>query len=104
MLKTVVDSHQKSQNKSLVLPLQEVGIADISLVGGKNASLGKMIQRLRPQGVRVPVGFATTAFAYRYFIQVSGLETPKGNIFASLDVENLDRDFDGSIVSYSRRR
>jgi pyruvate,water dikinase len=51
-----------------------VGIADIALVGGKNASLGEMIQQLQPQGVKVPTGFATTAYAYRYFISAAGLE------------------------------
>lgn len=90
MLNTLVDSPQKSQKESLVLPLQKVGIADISLVGGKNASLGEMIQRLRPQGVQVPTGFATTETAYRYFIEAGGLETRLRDIFASLDVEDLD--------------
>ncbi len=90
MLKTVVDDRQTSHKKSLVLPLQEVGIADISLVGGKNASLGEMIQQLRPKGVKVPTGFATTAEAYRYFIQAGGLETQLRDTFASLDVEDID--------------
>ena len=90
MLNKVVDSHQQSKEQFLVLPLHEVGIADISLVGGKNASLGEMIQRLRPKGVKVPTGFATTAGAYRYFIKAGGLERQLRDIFASLDVEDLD--------------
>ena len=40
---------------------EEFGIGDVPLVGGKNASLGEMYQKLAPQGVRVPNGFATTA-------------------------------------------
>jgi pyruvate,water dikinase len=77
------------KEKALVLLFDEVGIADIALVGGKNASLGEMIQQLTAQGVRVPNGFATTAHAYRYFIQSAGLEAKLREIFADLDVEDL---------------
>ncbi|MGO9651055.1 PEP/pyruvate-binding domain-containing protein, partial [Mycobacterium sp.] len=44
---------------------EEFGIDDVPLVGGKNASLGEMFQKLSGQGVRVPHGFAITAQAYR---------------------------------------
>lgn len=54
-----VSNQQVSPEQALVLPLSTVRIAEISLVGGKNASLGEMIQLLRPKGVRVPNGFAT---------------------------------------------
>ncbi|MBD1883980.1 phosphoenolpyruvate synthase [Microcoleus vaginatus] len=77
------------KEKALVLWFDEVGIGDIPLVGGKNASLGEMIQQLTAQGVRVPSGFATTAHAYRYFIQSAGLEAKLREIFADLDVEDL---------------
>ncbi len=50
----------------------EVGIDDVPLVGGKNASLGEMYQKLSDQGVRVPNGFATTAEAYRYMLEQAG--------------------------------
>ncbi|MBA3922353.1 MAG: phosphoenolpyruvate synthase, partial [Nostocaceae cyanobacterium] len=73
----------------LILWFEEVGIADIPLVGGKNASLGEMIQQLTPQGVNVPGGFATTADAYRYFIQAAGLEEKLRSLFADLDVEDV---------------
>ncbi|MBO1067613.1 MULTISPECIES: phosphoenolpyruvate synthase [Nostocales] len=76
--------------EALVLPFNAVGIADISLVGGKNASLGEMIQQLSSQGVKVPTGFATTAYAYRYFITAAGLEEKLRKIFADLDVEDMD--------------
>ncbi|MBI3546953.1 MAG: phosphoenolpyruvate synthase [Gammaproteobacteria bacterium] len=46
----------------------ELGMQDISVVGGKNASLGEMVRHLSSEGVRVPNGFATTAEAYRYFL------------------------------------
>jgi len=77
------------KEKALVLWFDEVGIADIPLVGGKNASLGEMIQQLTPKGVSVPKGFATTAHAYRDFIESAGLEAKLRAIFADLDVENL---------------
>jgi pyruvate,water dikinase len=50
----------------------EFGIDDVALVGGKNASLGEMFQKLSDQGVRVPNGFAITAEAYRYMLEKSG--------------------------------
>ncbi|MCH9730953.1 MAG: phosphoenolpyruvate synthase, partial [Actinomycetia bacterium] len=51
---------------------EEVGIDDVPLVGGKNASLGEMYQKLSGQGVRIPNGFATTAEAYRYMLESAG--------------------------------
>ncbi|MBF2007079.1 phosphoenolpyruvate synthase [Chlorogloeopsis fritschii PCC 9212] len=93
MLETILSQQSAStvaKQKALVLPLTEVGIADISLVGGKNASLGEMIQQLKPKGVKVPDGFATTAYAYRYFIEVAGLEAKLREIFADLDVEDIN--------------
>ena len=80
----------RSVQQALVLPLDQVGITDISTVGGKNASLGEMIQQLQPKGVKVPTGFATTAYAYQHFISSGGLETKLREIFALLDVEDID--------------
>ena len=50
----------------------EIGIQDIPLVGGKNASLGEMYRTLTPQGVKVPNGFAITAEAYRQVLTQAG--------------------------------
>ncbi|BAY15946.1 phosphoenolpyruvate synthase [Anabaenopsis circularis NIES-21] len=90
----VTVSHQTlsslSQERSLILWFDEVGIKDIHLVGGKNASLGEMIQQLTPKGVNVPMGFATTAYAYRYFIQSAGLEAKLRQLFADLNVEDVN--------------
>jgi pyruvate, water dikinase len=83
-------SLQTSKEQALVLWFEEVGIADIPLVGGKNASLGEMIQQLTPKGVRVPTGFATTAHAYRYFIKGAGLEEKLRELFSDLDVEDVN--------------
>jgi pyruvate,water dikinase len=79
-----------SKERSLILWFDEVGIIDVPLVGGKNASLGEMIQQLTRQGVNVPNGFATTAYAYRYFIQSAGLEDKLRSLFSDLDVEDLN--------------
>ncbi|MEA5552435.1 phosphoenolpyruvate synthase [Anabaena cylindrica UHCC 0172] len=79
-----------SKEQALVLPFNIVGITDIPFVGGKNASLGEMIQQLSPKGVKVPTGFATTAYAYRCFIIGAGLEIKLRKIFAALDVEDID--------------
>lgn len=82
--------HSQINQEALVLPFNSVGIADIPLVGGKNASLGEMIQQLSSKGVKVPHGFATTAYAYRYFITAAGLEVKLRKIFEDLDVEDMD--------------
>jgi pyruvate, water dikinase len=80
---------QTPKEEALVLWFEDVGIADIPLVGGKNASLGEMIRQLTPKGVNVPTGFATTAYAYRYFIEQAGLEKTLRQLFSDLDVENV---------------
>jgi pyruvate,water dikinase len=54
---------------------EEIGIADVSVVGGKNASLGEMVRELAGAGVRIPEGFATTATAFRGFVESNGLST-----------------------------
>ncbi|MBD2481640.1 MULTISPECIES: phosphoenolpyruvate synthase [Planktothrix] len=81
--------NSEAKEKAFVLWFDEVGISDIPLVGGKNASLGEMIQELTRQGVNVPNGFATTAYAYRYFIESAGLEKKLRELFADLDVEDM---------------
>jgi len=82
-------SQSSSKERSLILWFNEVGITDIPLVGGKNASLGEMIQQLVPKGINVPIGFATTAYAYRYFIQSALLEEKLRALFSDLDVEDV---------------
>ena len=83
-------SNQSSKERSLVLWFDEVAIDDIPLVGGKNASLGEMIQQLAPRGISVPNGFGTTSYAYRYFIQASGLEEKLRSLFSDLDVADVN--------------
>ncbi len=57
-----------------ILWFEELRKDDVARVGGKNASLGEMVQALAGQGVRVPPGFATTAGAYRRFVAANGLD------------------------------
>jgi pyruvate,water dikinase len=63
-----------SKEQAFVLALDKLSSEDVSLVGGKNASLGEMLQSLKKQKVRVPGGFATTAHAYRVFLKENDLE------------------------------
>ncbi|MCY6379665.1 phosphoenolpyruvate synthase [Hoeflea prorocentri] len=58
----------------LVIWLDECGRKDIDLVGGKNASLGEMLDAMKANDIPVPQGFATTSHAYRLFVQENGLE------------------------------
>jgi len=74
-----------------IRPFGKLGLADIDSVGGKNASLGEMICRLGPAGVRVPDGFATTAQAFRDFLAQDRLGTRIHQQLAELDVEEVAR-------------
>jgi pyruvate,water dikinase len=69
--------------------LNTLGMDDVPVVGGKNASLGEMIQHLAKVGVRVPGGFATTARAYRDFLAVSGLDERIAAELERLDVDDI---------------
>jgi pyruvate,water dikinase len=71
--------------------LDRLGMADIELVGGKNASLGEMIRNLTRRGVRVPGGFATTSLAYRDFLRQDGLHDRISDALKELDVDDLAR-------------
>mgnify|MGYP000331827085 CR=1 FL=1 len=68
---------------------EELSIDDIPQVGGKNASLGEMYHHLRPQGVNLPNGVATTADAYRYFLESAGLSDGIRQTLEGLDVSNV---------------
>ena len=66
----------------------EICIDDIPLVGGKNASLGEMVQKLAPEGVKVPNGFAITAQAYRYVLdEAHAWEALRETM---MDIDSLD--------------
>jgi pyruvate,water dikinase len=67
----------------------EIGIADVPLVGGKNASLGEMYRNLSSQGVKVPNGFAITADAYRYVLERSKAWGPLHEALDGLKADDM---------------
>lgn len=73
---------------ALVVPFEQLRMEDVEVVGGKNASLGEMISQL-PQGVRVPTGFATTAYAFRQFLAFEGLADKISAKLAALNVDDV---------------
>lgn len=73
-----------------VMNFRELRIADVGIVGGKNASLGEMISQLTQAGVRVPDGFATTADAYRDFLGHAGLGQRIETLLHGLDTEDIE--------------
>ena len=72
---------------ALVVPFEQLRMTDVEAVGGKNASLGEMISQLSGSGVRVPGGFATTALAFRQFLEHDGL---RARVQAKLDTLDVD--------------
>jgi len=75
---------------AFVLWFDELGIDDVPLVGGKNASLGEMYRNLVPKGVPIPNGFAVTAQAYRHLLKDSGAMDKIKAIMEGLDTHDMD--------------
>ncbi len=75
--------------KPLIKFFKDVSIKDVGLVGGKNASLGEMYRKLAAKGVRIPNGFATTAAAYNYFLEESGLKKQIKDILKNLNTKSV---------------
>ncbi len=78
------------QSYTYIRRFNELGIADVPLVGGKNASLGEMYRALSGEGVKVPNGFATTAQAYRDYLTHNNLETRIREALEQLNVDDVD--------------
>ena len=72
-----------------ILWFNELTIKDIPKVGGKNASLGEMYQKLTKKGVKVPNGFAITAGAYHEFLKLTGVDKKIRKILKGLDTDNV---------------
>ena len=77
------------ENKKFIVWMEEVGIEDVGLVGGKNASLGEMLTDLQPKGVRIPSGYIVTAAAYWHFLKEAGLETFIKDSLTGLDTSDI---------------
>lgn len=71
--------------KPFIKKFEEILINDVSIVGGKNASLGEMYNKLSTKGIKVPPGFATTAFAFEAFLEYNHLAARLENIITDLD-------------------
>ncbi|MGE0792634.1 MAG: phosphoenolpyruvate synthase [Candidatus Woesearchaeota archaeon] len=81
-----------NKNDALILWFDQVGIGDVGLVGGKNASLGEMYSNLIPYGVNILNGFCITARAYHYLLDKSGIREEIKQILSDLnthDMQNL---------------
>lgn len=80
-----------SKDKKFIMWFDEIGIEDVPFVGGKNASLGEMYQNLTKKGIKIPYGFAITAYGYRCTLEKSGLKQKIKDILVDLDTHNLDQ-------------
>ena len=67
-----------------IADLDKVGMQDLERVGGKNASLGEMLQHLSPLGIQIPNGFVITVAAYREFIRFNNLDDAIHNIINNI--------------------
>ena len=76
-------------DEAFILWFDDIGIEDVPLVGGKNASLGEMHQKLTSKGVDVPNGFSITAYAYRHLLKTAGIAQAIEDALAGLDTSDL---------------
>ena len=72
-----------------IIWFEKLRMTDVAMVGGKNASLGEMISQLHEKGIRVPGGFATTANAYKKFLEQNNLKQKIDALLDKLDVDNV---------------
>ncbi len=77
------------KNTEFILWFDQLGIEDVPIVGGKNASLGEMYKNLVPKGVNIPNGFTVTAFAYRYILEKMQIKDKIKQILSDLNTKDL---------------
>ncbi len=82
------------KNKKFILWFNEIGIKDVPLVGGKNASLGEMYQKLTPKGVNIPNGFAISAYSYFYLLEKTGARKKLKEILSQLKKDKKTGTYD----------
>jgi len=75
--------------KKYILTFNEISIKDVPSVGGKNASLGEMIGKLGKKGVRIPDGFASTSYAYWYFLKENKIDKKIKEIFSRFNPQDI---------------
>jgi len=78
-----------TKSTEFILWFKELGIKDVKYVGGKNASLGEMYQKLTKKKINIPNGFAVTAYAYQYLIKHNKIEKEIRAILKGLDTHNV---------------
>jgi pyruvate, water dikinase len=78
------------QTNNFILQLHQVRLEDLELVGGKNASLGEMIQHLTHLGINIPGGFVITVSAYKYFLEANNLEPSIKEFIKEINFDNID--------------
>ena len=76
--------------ETFIKRFEELRIEDVPSVGGKNASLGEMIKNLGKKGVKVPSGFAITAYAYKHTIEKEGIDVKIREILSDLDTHDVN--------------
>jgi len=79
-----------TKENEFILWFDQLRIEDVPLVGGKNASLGEMYSTLTPKGVKIPNGFAVTAYAYRYLLDHTKAHEKIQEILKDLDTHDMD--------------
>lgn len=90
---TIIASNDCSLTKPLstyILDLTQVGLDDIHIAGGKNASLGEMIVNLSGMGIRIPGGFVITVLAYRKFIEENNLDKEIRRLVGTIDFDSVE--------------
>jgi len=89
-----IQQKTKKEKLKYVVDFKDVFLKDVPLVGGKNASLGEMINVLEPKGINVPGGFALTSHAYWYFLQENKIDVKLEKIFTNFkgqDIKSVQR-------------
>ncbi len=92
MQQTIQQQPNWDKKSAFILWFDQLGIEDVGIVGGKNASLGEMYRNLQPMGVNIPNGFAITAHAYFYLLEKAGIKDKIRQILSDLntrDIKNL---------------
>ncbi|MEK6983404.1 MAG: phosphoenolpyruvate synthase [Nanoarchaeota archaeon] len=77
------------KSKKFILWFEDLTIEDVPLVGGKNASLGEMFRNLTKKGVKIPNGFAVSAYAYNHLLEKAGIKYELKKILQGLDTKNI---------------
>lgn len=80
---------QGTRGNAIILSFGEIGLGDVPLVGGKNASLGEMYRELSPLGLNIPGGFAVTAHAFRQFMRHNDLTAPITALLSEIDKRRM---------------